>query len=103
MEGKGGFCMISYTMKLKLITLAAKHGIQVEHFAPGEVIISIDTWQEYEESFIELVDDLHGDPNIYSISFDASTGFVYIKYDHTALENKENINNWIKIFEQYSF
>lgn len=90
-------------MKLKLIALAAKHGIQIEHFTPGEVIVSIETWREYYDSLLQLIDDLNRDPNIQSITFDPSVGYVYIDYDHSALQHKETINNWIRIFEKYSF
>lgn len=100
---KGGFELISNVMKLKLIALAAKHGIQVEHFTPGEIIVSIETWREYYDNLLQLIDDLNLDPNIQSITFDPSIGYVYIYYDHSALQHKETINNWIRIFEKYSF
>lgn len=90
-------------MKLKLIALAAKHGIQVEHFTPGEVIVSIETWREYYDSLLQLIDDLNRDPNIQSITFDPTLGYVYIYYNHDALQHKETINNWIRVFERYSF
>lgn len=95
--------MISNVMKLKLIALAAKHGVQVEHFAPGKVIVSIETWQENEEQLLSLIDDLNNDENIYSINFDPQRGFVHIEYDHNALNDQETINNWLRIFEKYSF
>ncbi len=95
--------MISSLMKLKFIALAAKYGVQVEHFVPGEAVISIATWREYQTRFLQLIDDLRNDPNIYSITYDDTTGFVYIYYDHTSLDNKATIDNWLHIFRKYSF
>ncbi|MEI3607802.1 hypothetical protein SPD48_19130 [Pseudogracilibacillus sp. SE30717A] len=95
--------MISNVTKLKFIALAAKYGVQVEHFVPGEVVISIATWRRHKTNFFQLMDDLRNDPNIYSITFDETTGFVYISYDHSSLNNKATINNWLHIFKRYSF
>ncbi|MFD2131540.1 hypothetical protein ACFSKI_10010 [Pseudogracilibacillus auburnensis] len=93
--------MITASKKLKLLTLATKYGVEVENFFPGNIVISIAAWDRYETKIIQLMEDLKSDPHIKNIIWDQ--GVVNIHYVEHALDDKKIINDWLRIFEKYSF
>ncbi|MBO1005568.1 hypothetical protein [Pseudogracilibacillus auburnensis] len=93
--------MITASKKLKLLTLATKYGVEVENSFPGNIVISIATWDRHETKMIQLIEDLKGDPHIKNIIWDQ--GIVNIHYYEHALEDRNIINHWLRIFEKYSF
>lgn len=98
---KDDVMMITTSMKLKLLTLAGKHGIEIERFTPGNVVVRIESWQQHENNILQLIEDLNNDPHVHQIIW--QNGIVDIQYEPTALQDKSVIENWLMIFEKYSF
>lgn len=93
--------MISAAMKFKLLTLATKYGVEIEHFSPGSVAASIASWRQFEKKFISIIEELRNDPSIYKVIWDQ--GYVEVQYDSVALNDPLIINGWLQILERYSF
>lgn len=94
--------MISPITKLKLVSLAAKYGVTVEKFTPGEVTVHVETLHQFKGQINYLISDFRDDPHVYSISVDESENLVHIIYDHDALEETETINRWLNILDEYT-
>lgn len=91
--------MITVAMKLKLITLAKKYGVEVEYFTHGYVVVRIHSWNQKKRKFTPFIEDLRDEPIIFNIT--ANNGLVEIYYDANALENSETINRLLRILEKH--
>ena len=94
--------MISVSMKFKLLALATKYGVQIRKAVPGEVIVQIATWHQYEEKFLQIINDLQQDGAIKSIMANPRTGVVQVFYDESALEDQTVIRRWLRMLDSYS-
>lgn len=91
--------MLSPMMKLKLLQLATKYGIQIVEYRPGYVQVHIARWAQYEHRLNQIIEKIKQYPEITSVIHSRHTNIISIHYDETMFASKSAINYWFNILE----
>lgn len=91
--------MLSPMMKIKLLQLASKYGIQILEFRPGYVQVHITNWSKYEQQLGKMIEKLKQFPEIKAVQLSHYPNTVSIYYDETMFETKSQIKYWFNILE----
>lgn len=86
-------------MKLKLLQLATKYGIQIIEFQKGYVQVHVAKWNQYEQQLMEVIEKIKDYPEIKAIELSEHTKTIVIYYDETMFSSETAIKNWLHILE----
>src|SRR5690625_1012678 len=94
--------MISTFTKLQLLMAANKYGIQINSFQEGLLEVYVKNVNLLEDSLPNLLKEVQHDPDIRNVKYNEQENVITISYNHDALTNKQTIERWISIFQQYN-
>lgn len=90
--------ILSIHTKLHLFTLMRKYEVNVIAYSPGNVVVRIGSWWQYEEVFEEILTELGAEPQIYSITVDDN--LVTVNFDSAILEDTVKIGQLLSLIKK---
>lgn len=91
--------MISTKDQLYLLNLMIKHGVKVLHYETGKVHVEIGTWHQYEDLFLQILQQLQDDKLI--TFFRINQNEIYIEFPKRLLSNQAQITKLLSYIDQY--
>lgn len=85
----------------KINKLLSQYGVKVLHRTPGRVRLKIEGWQQHEELFQKLLQEVKEDAAVESVQFTAETGSILIYYMENAHKDHETQQRWLAIGNDY--
>lgn len=91
--------MLTTYTKLQLFALMAKYDVDVISYSPGNVVVRIGRWRQYQEIFSEILEIVRKEPLIFSVTVFENT--ISVLYDPVIIEESGKIQELLTLIKKY--